>query len=182
MLYKTFWTQWQQPVKGDWVLQVNEDLEMFKIPSNLTWIKTKSKLNFKSIVKGKAKQIGFDLLSNMKEKHSKMENLQYTELKIQNYLENDQIKVDEARTLFKFRTRMMKCWGNFKGGRPPQNCPICKEHYTVDTQEHSFECRVLKRMINIEGEYHDIFSNNINEKIARTVDRIEKMRIELLED
>ena len=63
-----------------------------------------------------------------------------------------------------------------------QNCQICKEPYTVDTQEHSYQCRVLKRMINIEGEYQDIFSNNVHEKIARTVDKIEKMRNELLEE
>ena len=68
MLCKTFWTQWHHPVRGDWVLPVKEDLEIFEIPSNLTWIKSKSKLSFKSIVRSKAKELGLTLLLNMKEK------------------------------------------------------------------------------------------------------------------
>ena len=35
---------------------------------------------------------------------------------MQTYLENGQIKVKDAKTLFKFRTRMMKWWDNFNGG------------------------------------------------------------------
>ena len=80
-----------------------------------------------------------------------MENLQYTELKIQNYLENDQIKVDEARTLFKFRTRMMKCWGNFKGGKPQQICQLCCEPSTTDTQEHLFRGFIELQNIEVYG-------------------------------
>ena len=182
MLSKTFWTQWQYPVRGDWVLLVEEDLEMFGINNNLTWIKSKSKLSFKAIVKSKAKELALELLLNKKEKHSKMKNLQYTQIEMQKYLENENIKVSEARSVFKFRTRMMKCWGNFKGGRPPQKCPICKEQGSVDTQEHSFQCRVMKKLINIEGEYQKIFSDNVHEKIARTVGKIEKLREEILEE
>ena len=111
MLCKTFWTQWHHPVRGDWVLQVIEDLEMFETPCNLPWIRSKSKLSFKTMVRSKTKELSFKLLSKMKEKHSKMENLLYTELKMQTYLENHQIKVYEVRTLFKFRTRIMKFWG-----------------------------------------------------------------------
>ena len=73
---------------------------------------------------------------------------------MQKYLENENIKVSEAKSVFKFRTRMMKCWGNFKGGWPPQKCPICKEQGSMDTQEHSFQCRVMN--INIEGEYQKV--------------------------
>ena len=45
-----------------------------------------------------------------------MENLEYSQLEMPTYLENEQIKVKEARSLFKFRTRMMKCRDNFKLG------------------------------------------------------------------
>ena len=111
-----------------------------------------------------------------------MENLEYAQLEMQTYLENEQVKVKEAKSLFKFRTRMMKCWDNFKGGRPPQNCSICKEPNSQDTQQHSFHCRILKQLINIEGKYEEIFENNVHENLARTVEQIEKIREELLED
>ena len=40
----------------------------------------------------------------------------------------------------------------------------------------------MKKLINIEGEYQKIFSDNVHEKIARTVGKIEKLREEILEE
>ena len=53
----------------------------------------------------------------MKESHTRIDNLEYSELLMQNYLKDVKIKVKEAKSLFKFRTRMAKFWGNFKGAR-----------------------------------------------------------------
>ena len=73
---------------------------------------------------------------------------------------------------------MDKFWGNFKGGR---QCPLCKEEGSVDTQVHSFQCKTVKVNISIEGDNKDVFKNVIDEKIARTVNRIERIREDLLE-
>ena len=182
MLWKIFTTQWHNPTKGDWSEQVKEDLKLFEICSDLDWIKSKSKFSFKSLVKSKAKELGLKILINKKEKHSKMLQLEYMDLEMQNYFKNNEITVSEARVIFKFRTRMIKCWGNFKGGRPPEKCPICKEEDSIDTQDHAFQCNVIKQIIKIEGEYRHIFMNTVNKKIAKTVEKMSKLRAELLEE
>ena len=42
----------------------------------------------------------------MQAKHTKMKNVEYSELKIKEYFLLPGIKVDEAKNIFKFRTRM----------------------------------------------------------------------------
>ena len=175
-------TQWHHPTRGDWSEQVKEDLKLFGICSDLDWIKSKSKFSFKSLVKSKAKELGLQILIKKKEKHSKMSKLEYMDLEMQNYFKSNEITVSEARVLFKFRTRMTKCWGNFKGGRPPEKCPICKEDDSIDTQDHPFQCKVIKQIIKIEGEYQHIFNQTVNKEIAKTVEKMSKLREELLED
>ena len=182
MLWKIFTTQWNNPTKGDWSEQVKEDLELFGICPDLDWIKSKSKFSFKRLVKSKAKELGLEILIKMKEKHSKMSQLEYIDLEMQNYFKNDEITVSEARVLFKFRTRMIKCWGNFKGGRPPEKCPICQEDDSRDTQDHAFKCRVIKHIIKIEGEYDQIFTQPGSKEIAKTAEKLSKLRAELIEE
>ena len=41
------------------------------------------------------KENAFDYLMEIKETHSKMDNLMYTELKMQNYLKDDSIQVND---------------------------------------------------------------------------------------
>ena len=70
--------------------------------------------------------------------------------------------------------------GNFKGGRPPQQCPVCKEAESVDTQMHSFQCKVMADELTISGRYQEIFTPNIDVHVARTVTNIEEFREEKL--
>ena len=62
----------------------------------------------------KSNEYALDYLLKMKQKHSKMRNLQYEELKIQNYLKNENITVKEAQNLFRYRTRVARFKENFK--------------------------------------------------------------------
>ena len=108
MLAKVFKIQWKYPVKDDWTLQVQEDLKDLKIRMSLKEIEGKSDYSFKRLVKIRSKEHALDYLSDMKSKHSKMENLDYLELKLQNLLFDGQITVQEAKNLFRFRTRVAK--------------------------------------------------------------------------
>ena len=110
-----------------------------------------------------------------------MSNLEYIDLEMQVYLMDEKLRISEARSLFRFRTRMAKFWENFKGGRPPEPCPICKEVDSVDTEEHSFKCKVITSNISIEGEYIEIFGTRPGQKIAKTVENIEKFREQYLD-
>ena len=83
MLSKVFKIQWKYPVKDDWILQVQQDLKDFGIVLNLEEIRGKSPYTFKKHVKIKSKEFALDELLKLKSKHSKMENLDYTELNLQ---------------------------------------------------------------------------------------------------
>lgn len=167
MLSKVFKTQWNYPVKDDWTLEVKKNLEELEIDLSLEKIKMKSKNSFKRLVKIKTKEYTLNYLLNLQDGHKKMENLHYTELKLQNYLKDSKIPVAEAKNLFRFRTRVAK----FKA------CPLC--FVQPDTQQHSVECVVVKTNIQIEGEYKDIFSENIPSNISKTQLKIPELRKDL---
>ena len=50
----------------------------------------------------------------MKEQHRKMDNLTYTEIKMQNYLKDNEIPVNDARNLYRFRTRVARFKENLR--------------------------------------------------------------------
>ena len=134
MLSKVFKIQWKYPVKDDWILQVQQDLKDFGIVLNLEEIKGKSPYTFEKHVKIKSKEFALEQLLKLKSKHSKMENLDYSELKLQKYLNNPLITVQEAKNLFKFRTRVANFQAKMKNNpRFSLTCPFCKVQ--PDTQQ-----------------------------------------------
>ena len=127
MLSKFFHVQWENPVKFDWVLDVKQNLEEFELPSCLEAIQAMSTFQFKSLVKKRAKQYELTKLLELKEEkaNSKMRNLTYSELKIQDYLLLKAINISEAKSLFKFRLRMAPFGENFRGGQKKVLFPLC---------------------------------------------------------
>ena len=64
MLNSFFITQWNNPTRGDWTEEVKSDLEDFWIPCSFEWIKSKSRLSFKSLVKTKAEEYALSILKD----------------------------------------------------------------------------------------------------------------------
>ena len=177
MLSKFFHAQWEKPVKFDWVLDVQENLVEFDLPTRLVDIQTMSKYKFKNLVKERAKQYELKQLLEISKEKSKMKNLTYTELKIQDYLLLKTMNTSEAKSLFKFRLRMAPFGENFRGGQKSVFCPLCKVH--PDGQSDSFECTEMKKVINIKGDYMKIFAPNIPEELVKTIHNIYNFREEL---
>ena len=137
MLYKVFISQWKYPLKGDWTLEVQNDLVELGLDLDLEQIKNKSKNSFKRLVKVKVKEYTFNYLMKVKETHTKMEKLKYKELKTQNYLKDTEITVAEAKNLFRYRTRVARYKENMKSSYLVTACPVCCVQ--IDTQEHSIQ-------------------------------------------
>ena len=74
----------------------------------------KSSNSFKRMVKVKTKEFTLNYLLGIKERHSKMDDLHYGELTLQNYLKDQDIPVVEARNLYRYRTRCAKYKENMK--------------------------------------------------------------------
>ena len=96
-----------------------------------------------------------------------MDDLSYSEVKLQNYLKNPKIPVAEAKNLFGFRTRSAKYKENMKNEYQSITCPFCLIH--PDTQMHSLICTEVKSKISVKGKYQDIFKETISQEISETL-------------
>ena len=174
MLSRFFYCQWYDENPHDWTAQVKLDLEELRLPNDLDVIEKKSKYAWKNLVKRTIKEFEFRELTTLKENRnqSKLEKLSYQELHQQEYFTS--LKVEQAKEIFKFRTRMAKFSDNFKEGGQVKPCPLCGQH--DDTQYLSFKCQKVIENIEIIGEYEDIFKSKIDTNLANTVTRIMKLR------
>ena len=144
-------------------------------------IKSFKKNTFKNKVKTESFKIAFEYLIKKKENQSKLSNLYYSELKLQEYLQNRDIEPNTARILFKSRTRMTSYWINFKGANIKKECPLCLNF--IDEQKHSFECKIVQQTVDTqEHRFSDIFNEKIDSKLANTVIKVEKLRKQKLEE
>ena len=176
MLYSFFITQWNNPTQGDWTEQVKKDLMDFQIPCSFDEIKKKSKEAFKRQVKIRATEYSLKSLKSKQATHSKMENLSYKDLKIQDYFLSDHLDYKQKQTIFKLRTRMERFGENFRAGNSPVICPLCKLHF--DSQELSLQCPEIRKELEIKaGNYEEIYKDNIeSSNIVKTLVEITKIR------
>ena len=176
MVHKFFMAQWKYPAKGDWTFEVKENLEELNINLTLDEIKVKSKYSFNRLVKIRTKEYTLNYLLDLKDEHSKMDKLQYSELKLQKYLKNVDLTVQEAKNLYRFRTHCAKFRENMKTSYAASPCPFCLVQ--PDNQTHSVQCPEVTQKVKIEGNYSDIFKEDIPSNISKTLMNITKLREE----
>ena len=158
MISKFFRTQWRNPTKGDWTETVKQDLKDFKI--DIEDITAKSKNVVKTMMKRKAQEFALFELLKKKQNHSKLENLNYMELKLQDYLKLPGVNITELRDTFKFRVRMTEFGENYRGTADFVCCPLCHSHF--DNQNMLFQCPRLKDIAVLNINIEKIYTNNID--------------------
>ena len=116
-------------------------------------------------MKEKANEYAFKLLKNLQKNHSKTKNLNYCKLQIQQYLENEDLTLDQKRLIFKYRTRMENYGENYRGARGPVICPLCRLH--PDSQEMSLKCPIILAEFNPKVEIEEVYQDTINLVLAK---------------
>ena len=119
---------------------------------------------------------------NMKKNsYKKLENVKYSELKMQSYLSNELLSLEEKRTIFKFRSRMADFGDNFKAGRTFTICPLCKLHF--DSQLLCLQCPAIKKVLGVDANLNidDVYSDEVSVKSARILVQVvnERQRLGL---
>ena len=109
--------------------------------------------------------------------HSKMDNLRYSKLEMQNYFKLENCTADMAKLMFKFRCRMADFDENFRVGLGPRPCQLCGLH--LDNQETSFQCPEITKQLEIKVEYSKIFQKKIPVESFETISRITAIRDEM---
>ena len=144
-----------------------------------------SKQSFKNLLKRKGKQITETYLAHQKSKHSKLDDLNFSELKCAQYLVDPRINQKEAKLMFKLRTRMYHVKSNFKGIYLNNlACDLCKSS-TCD-QRHLLSCKVLQNLVPelkfTKVKYHHLFGS-VTEMIAavKLFMKITEQREEILQ-
>ena len=176
MLSKFFYAQWQHSSRLDWTEQVKMDLFDFGLPRDLELLESRSTNNFKNLIKKKAREFELRSLVTIKKTQSKMKNLKYDKLKLQEYLQT--MDTDLATHVLRFRLRMASFSENFKGQGPQKFCPLCGIH--PDSQAMSFQCGNVKATLKIEEKYENIFKNDISLRMAKLLKSIVKLRDKLI--
>ena len=141
---------------------------------DLAVIEKKSEFSWKTLVKRKAKEYELERLILLKEtkNKSKMKDLEYEKLLAQEYLTN--LDVHLAKTVFRFRVRMERFNGNFRGQGPTAPCPLCGLH--KDDQHLSFKCLTVTKELDVTEEYENLFKVHISIGMAKTCHEIVKLR------
>ena len=150
---------------NEWTTEVKLNLAEFNMTEEFEFFKSKSKEAFQSFVKVKARKYELERLKKLQK--SKTENLVYSKLELQEYLELKDMNARQAKILFKFRVRMAPFGENFKGGLDTPLCPLCSAH--PDTQEESFRCEKICRLIEVKGNYSDIFGFYFPQELIQTL-------------
>ena len=177
LILKFFNAQNQNPLKGDWVLQVLQDLTDFEIKMTFEEIQSTSKYSFKCLVKKAMQTKAFEWLEIEKDKLSKVKNVNFSKLQIQDYLLPNSLEMKQQKLLFQLRTSMVELKSNFKRKHNDNLCPIC--HKDGDDQPHLLQCSELINGMNLLSEkeiilHEDIFSE-IVEKQARVTRLFESL-------
>ena len=158
LLHNFFKAMTENPTPGDWIELVQKDLKDFDIKESFIEISKRKKENFKKKVKSACKAYSLKILKS--EIKSKGENLSYNALKTQKYLKSQQINTNQAKLLFRIRTRMLNVKCNYKKmyeNKPlGVNCSVCFE--IPEDQEHAVTCSKLPEQFNLP--YKNLFSSN----------------------
>ena len=93
-----------------------------------------------------------------------------------NYLKSENIPVQEAQNLFRFRVGAARFKAKFGDRYPNKACPLCSVR--LDTQVHSVQCEGVKEKMAINGKYSDIFKEKEPSDISQTLHKISKLREE----
>ena len=174
MLRKFFQAMYENPTKDDWTEQVMKDLSDLNIKADLQALEGMAKSTFKNLVKCKGMEFALDQLNTEKFKHSKMENLVYTDLQVQDYLLSTEITTEQKRNLFLFRTRMANNLENFRNGDMAQPCKMC--HLFRDSQSHGVNCYETMKYVKIKGNLQEIYTNNISRETGIMITQIMEAR------
>ena len=130
---------------------------------------------YKKQVKSKIRKAAIKYLQSIKEKHSKVKNIEYQKLKVQNYMTSPIFSNLEVNTLHALRSRSTECKENYKQKYAYSNllCALCGDEN--ENQQHILKCRVLlanlktTNMIKEKPVYEDIFSPNVQKQKVITV-------------
>ena len=167
LIKEVYNAQKADPTPGDFADLVTKDAEEVLMDiSNESEIESAKKETYKSKVKQKVKEAGFTYLKKLKTSHSKMENLNYENLELSQYMKSPMFDHQSVKMLLALRTRTVRNIKNdFRGMFQDVLCPLGCSH--TDTIPNILICPAIRAHIQTNEtargtiKYDDIFSTDV---------------------
>ena len=186
LVSRIFSAQFDNPLEGDFVKLIEEDFKLINEKFNKTLIKSMTKKQFKKWVKSKIEKAAFEFLIEEKVSQSKICDIEYKKLEIQNYLKAAVFNNSEIELLFKLRSKTLELKSNYKKKYFNKLDCSLKDCYFEENQEHLFSsCQILQNKLRVKDKtvsYKDIFSRSTKKqnKVTKIFSKLLDIRTDLL--
>ena len=117
MLKNFFKAQCSSPSKNDWCVTVQDDIDDLEIDETFDSIGKMSKDKLSKILKEANRKKAFEDLLDKQGTYSKGSNLVYGKLQMREYLQSENLNINQKKLIFKIRTRMFFVKANYKHGK-----------------------------------------------------------------
>ena len=166
LVREVYEAQKHEPTDGDFIELVKKDATEIGIVFDENDIAKMKKEDFKKIVKTKVRHAALQYLNNIKQKHSKVRNIIYTELELQAYLKNPCFTSDNHSTLYALRTRTVRgIRSDFGQMYSDHSCPLgCGD---TDNLPNIIKCSVINNRLRSDRlatnciKYEDVYSKDV---------------------
>ena len=192
LVRRVYEAQKGDPTKGDFIELVKKDMESIGEVFNEDMIGMENKEKYKAKIQKKLKTAVFKELKAKQLTHTKINEIKYSQMKIQPYMTNTSFTNNMVKVLFNMRSSMTR---NFKGNfssmfKDNMRCQLmCQETNAIDCQSHLLQCQfLLDRLTPEELErtkevtYRDIYGSlEQQRKVVVVLSRMLEIREEELE-
>ena len=129
-----------------------------------------SKIVWRDKIKKAIKSKALEDLLEVQYTYSKGEHLVYGSLQMRSYFKSNAISTEQAKLIFKIRTRMINVKNNYRHSYQDLTCPLkCKE---MDIQEHLL-INCDKMTFNISKKEYDNFMGQNDEDMVDAIKKVE---------
>ena len=161
LIRKVYIAQKEDCLKGDFAQLIQEDAHLVKIILDEEQIEIMEVWEWKKIVKNAVREAAFNYLIELQQGHSKYKSVKHLTFKMQSYLNDHTMSMDDISFLFAMRTRTIRGIRNDFGNMYGTNmCPLCNQH--VDTIPALMECQELMAVPRSGAQYQDIYSPSVD--------------------
>ena len=156
---KIYLKQKEKSIKGDWISLLKSDFKFLNIDINEEIITATPKSEYSKNIKKLINNAVFSYYQTLQQTHSKLDEVDYSELKIQPYLVSNSLNNEEKQLLYNMRSNCHSSKINFK--KMYKNDTKCTLKCPQDEdQRHIFmQCQPLLSLVEQSGliSYEDIF-------------------------
>ena len=157
IIKKVFESQVRNRTKKDWITTVLKDMEELNLNVTFEDIQHMSKGRWKAMIKRNIREKAFNNLLEIKQKHSKVMELEYEKMEIQSYFLPNKMECskEDIELIFKLRSNMTSVKMNRKQLYKSHECSKClKEN---ETQAHVYICNEIREIIGKKKEDYPKF-------------------------